>query len=176
MEPDLALAAYATSKSYGLVAAHIVNLHYSELSITDARIIGESLGNAVYAIDAIRDFPADRDRSYNPLCLQSDLDEVVLPEWLRAKCVGFIGQQIDTVNKRVKSINSAFGARWAAVAATFARLCGMHRHDSVLQACCVIPCGDGAVGADSDDCGTCVGCMCGCTCCLACCMNGCCFH
>lgn len=167
-ETNLSRAAAPTASCYGLVANQIVTMGTSCLSVSDALTLGRALGQVVYTLDAMHDFPTDRNRSYNPLCLQAHPAEDKLPSRLRHLGTRYIVENLAYGKSVFTRLDTSRQRRWDAIARQMTRLLSPYPRSVILQAACCIPCGDGAVMADSQDCGACFCCLCiGCMCCAA---------
>jgi hypothetical protein len=166
-ESRLDLAAEPTGNCYGSVALEIARLTGSPLSTLEAKSVGEALGQAVYALDALRDFTDDCGNSYNPLRAQVDDLVKTIPYRLRLECQRFIVRCLETCKKVFNAHDLAHQERWDLVAHRIVQLIGFPKKDVVLHGICCLPCGDGAVGCDTKECGGPICCCCCCTSCIA---------
>lgn len=167
-EANLDQAASATGQCYGMAAAHLAELSEERLPVEDARVVGDGLGRAVYVLDAMRDFRLDRkSEQYNPLCLQADPDIMELPDKLREEAVTYIASCLNPA-REIFASNQSRQRMWHAVTRTIARLAAGPKQSVVLQSTICVPCGDGVVVGNSEDC-----CQsaCGLACCLFCCVS-----
>jgi hypothetical protein len=169
-EDDFKVASEPTARAYGLVAREIARRCSSKFTPEQAAAAGEALGRAVYLVDAIRDSPQDLGTAYNPLCLASHSASSDIPQRLRATVLEFVGSHLSCGRQIAMDVAQHLARSWHAVERTLLASAGVRDEKSVTLYCgCCIPCGNGAIIADEDDCHRCAfGLCCSCCCCAYC--------
>lgn len=161
-ESDFEAASRPTGMAYGLVVRHLADLAGWRLDQRDVELVSERIGRYVYLLDAARDCESDLGRSYNPLCCLDgrDLAEVSQPRKLEltSYAVQLLEEADGCIHERIPRLL----ARWDALRTRLLRQLGVGRKDVTLNVVCCCPCGDGAVGGSSDECGG----PCGCCLCI----------
>lgn len=152
-----------TSELYGLLALEIASRCQSSFVASEARDMGRSLGRAVYLIDSIKDFEEDFGKCYNPLHRDAGVSCRLLPSELKHRVLEFVGSGL----REFRCIlEGELVTAWHAIERNLLAAVGVSDKRSViLYSGVCIPCGDGFVVLDKDDCqpSTC------------CCSAGCCF-
>ncbi|WP_261344653.1 DUF5685 family protein [Gimesia panareensis] len=166
-ENDFKIASAPTSHAYALVAREIVRRCHSHFTEEQAQQVGESLGRAVYLTDAIRDFSQDQEISFNPLCIEAGPKIHTLPPDLKDKVLTYVGSHLSEAGIFVTQVGEELKRSWHAVERSLLAAAGINDQKSItLYSSCCIPCGDGAIIVDGDECGKAIsGCVCGSICC-----------
>jgi hypothetical protein len=162
-ERRLDVASRPTGKAYGMVARHL-----SQLSGTmvpdECGQIGEQIGRLVFLADAHRDMKQDAGRTYNPLTQPSQAVPAELSSRERQALVEYVVSCLDRVELIVAEQDPVIAERWLPLRNQLLALFGLKTSSVILNVQCCVPCGDGFVAADSDECGEC--CF---GCCIICC-------
>ncbi|WP_339726743.1 DUF5685 family protein [uncultured Gimesia sp.] len=166
-EKDFQIASAPTSQAYGLVTREIAKRCHSRFTEEKAQQVGESLGRAVYLTDAIRDFSQDQEISFNPLCIEAGPKNHTLPPDLKDKVLTYVGSHLSEAGIFVAQVGEELKRSWHAVERSLLAAAGINDQKSItLYSSCCIPCGDGAIIVDGDECGKAIsGCICGSICC-----------
>ena len=166
-ENDFKIASAPTSQAYALVAREIVRRCHSHFTEEQAQQVGESLGRSVYLADAIRDFTQDQGTSFNPLCIEAGPQNHTLPKDLKDRVLTFLGSNLSEAGNFVAQTGEELKRSWHAVERSLLAAAGINDQKSItLYSSCCIPCGDGAIILDGDECGKAIsGCVCGSICC-----------
>ena len=166
-ENDFKIASAPTSQAYALVAREIVRRCHSHFTEEQAQQVGESLGRSVYLADAIRDFTQDQGTSFNPLCIEAGPQNDTLPVNLKNRVLTYVGSNLSEAGNFVAQTGEELKRSWHAVERSLLAAAGINDQKSItLYSSCCIPCGDGAIIVDGDECGKAIsGCICGSICC-----------
>ena len=158
------VAAGPTGKAYGMVARHL-----SQLSGTmvpdECEQIGEQIGRLVFLADAYQDMKQDAGKTYNPLTQPSPTTPAELSSGDRQELVEYVVSCLDRVELIVAERDSVIAKRWSPLRNQLLALFGLKTSSVILNVQCCVPCGDGFVAEDSDECGECCS-----GCCLICCV------
>ncbi len=166
-EPNFKTASTPTSQGYGLVAREIVKRCPSRFTEEQAQHLGEALGRAVYLADAIRDFSADQGTSFNPLCIEAGSKSPALPAALKNKVLSYVGSHLKEAGNLLSQVGEELMQSWHAVERSLLATAGVTDEKSVtLYSSICIPCGNGAVVVEGEECGKAIT---GCACCVVCC-------
>lgn len=166
-EKNYEIASEPTSQAYGLVAREIAKRCDSHFTEEQAQQIGKSLGCAVYLADAIRDFSADQGISFNPLCIEAGPKIQMLPAELKDRVLTYVGSHLSEAGNFVAQASEELKRSWHAVERSLLLAAGVTDKKSItLYSSCCIPCGDGAVVVEGEECGQAIT---GCACCAICC-------
>ncbi|WP_339686470.1 DUF5685 family protein [Gimesia maris] len=172
-EKDFKTASIPTSQAYGLVAREIVKRCSSHFTEEQAQRIGEALGRAVYLADAIQDFSKDQGTSFNPLCIEAGSKSPSLPAALKNKVLTYVGSHLKETSGLINQVQDGLKQSWHAVEHSLLTAAGVTDQKSVtLYSSICIPCGDGAVVVEGEECcKTITFCICGTICCCVSCNN-----
>lgn len=117
--------------------------------------------------DAIRDFSEDQGTSFNPLCIETGPKIQTLPAALKNNVLGYIGTHLKEASNLIDQAEEGLKLSWHAVERSLLAAAGVSDQKSItLYSSCCIPCGNGAVVVDSEECSQAIT---GCACCAICC-------
>ena len=166
-EKHFEAASGPTSLAYGLVAREIVKRCHSRFTEDQAQLIGQALGRTIYLADAIQDFSEDQGASFNPLCIETGPQIQTLPADLKNNVLRYIGTQLKEASNLINQAEEGLKRSWHAVERSLLAAAGVSDQKSItLYSSCCIPCGNGAVVVDSEECSQAIT---GCACCAICC-------
>lgn len=131
-ECDFAAAAGPTSDAYGLVAREVAQRCDSVFTPDQAQQLGQSLGKAVYLVDAIRDYEQDFGNAYNPLCQASGPEDHTLPPQLYQEVLTYIGRELATGRHRAATAREQLASSWHAVERVLFGVAGIRDRKSVV--------------------------------------------
>lgn len=163
-------AATPTGEAYAAVAGEIVRLGGTSLAPEEAQSVGNALGQAVYLIDAVRDYRKDLGRSYNPLCIEAGRAVKRLPNELRHAVTSFVEDELLRASNIFRRMDVSFHRRWNAVVDQLLGSLQRRPRGVTLHSMCFIPCEFGVAAISDDDCAKAASC---CVCCVICGINLC---
>jgi len=159
-ERRLDVASGPTGKAYGMVARHMSKLG-GMMALDECEWIGEQIGRLVFLADAYRDVKQDAGKAYNPLTQPSSAAPVELSSRDRQALVEYVVSCLDRIELTIAERGSVLAERWSPLRNQLLSLFGLKASSVILNVQCCVPCGDGFVAADSDECGECCsGCCC----------------
>ena len=171
-ETDFRVAAQPTEEAYNLLAGELAARCDSPFTPDQARSLGTAFGRSIYLADALNDFPKDRGKSYNPLCAALPPTAEQIPSQLRHRVLTHMSDSLAKATSVAGDISQRTQRCVSAVNRSLLSAAGVNDQQSVtLYGACCIPCGNGAVIVDGDDCKGCFDFL-SCSCVLLCCTCG----
>ena len=131
------------------------------MSPDECEQIGKQIGRLVFLADAFRDMKKDAGRAYNPLTQSSQTTSVEISSKARQELAEYVVSCLDRIDPILADQDPVMTERWLSLRSQLLTLFGLKTSSMILNVQCCVPCGDGFVTADSDECGQCcLGCCC----------------
>jgi Family of unknown function (DUF5685) len=183
---EVTISQYAdpTAKAYGYVFGLLGSIPNLEPHKDTFSAIGENIGAATIAFDCASDWQRDaKRRNFNPIWNDTQAVAALAYSQMQLrdatiKCSEAFGSTCHTAEVLVGVHNRIYSTckkRWGKIATFIESACLLpqqQKQDVILYVTCCVPCGNGAIGCDSEDCSKTLGYIgCACCCCYMC-MSG----